>query len=292
MPQRTINEIQESILLKKSQASSLSALEVLTSNEQQTTANLTSTSKVAIWRLWVYIQAFSIFIHEGLFLIHKAEIEELIALNKLHTAKWYKGKALAFQFGFAIGELDYYNNTGVEEALVLNSLVVKQASVEEIDGKLKIKVAGQDSSGFLQPLESAQLTAFTQYMSLVRDAGTRIQVISRQPDDLALTIDLYFDPLFLDGNGARLDGLNDTPVTQAIDEFLYNLEFNGELILTKLTDYLQQVEGVNEPVIKAASSRFGTNQFIEINEYYIADSGYMVLEETLTVINFLPRELL
>tara|TARA_R110000796_G_scaffold74629_5_gene167813 strand:- start:1255 stop:2133 length:879 start_codon:yes stop_codon:yes gene_type:complete len=292
MPQRTINEIQESILLKKSQASSLSALQVLTTNEQQSTANLNSNSKVAIWRLWVYIQSLSIFIHEGIFEIHKVEIEELIALNKLHTAKWYKGKALAFQFGFSIGELDYYDNTGVDEALVLNSLVVKQASVEEIGGRLKIKVAGENSSNDLQPLDTAQVTAFTQYMSLVRDAGTRIEVVSRPPDDLALTIDLYFDPLLLDGNGARLDGLNDAPVSQAIEEFLYNLEFNGELILTKLTDYLQNVEGVNEPVIKEASARFGTNPYVDINEYYIADSGYMVLDETLTVINFLPRELL
>lgn len=292
MARRTINEIQESILLKKSQASSLNALEVLTTNEQQTTDGLTSNSKVAIWRLWVYIQALTVWIHEGIFEIHKVEIEELIALNKLHTAKWYKGKALDFQFGFDIGELDYYDNTGVDAALVIASKVVKQASVEEIGGRLKIKVAGEDAQANLQPLTALQVPAFTQYMSLVRDAGTRIEIVSRPPDDLTLEIDVHYDPLVLDGNGARLDGENETPVQEAITNFLYNLEFNGELILTKLTDFLQLVEGVNEPVIKSASARFGTNPYEAINEYYIADAGYMLLNEDLTVINFIPRELL
>jgi hypothetical protein len=293
MAQRTLNEIQESILLKKSQTSSLSALEVLTTNEAQTTANLNSGSKVAIWRLFVYIQAFSIWLHESFFEIHKTEIEELIALNKLHTAKWYKGKALAFQFGFSLGELDFYDNTGVDEALVIASKIVKQASVEEIDGRLKIKVAKENGlSQELEPLTAPQISAFTQYMSLTRDAGTRLEIVSRPPDDLALTIDLYYDPLVLDSNGTRLDGQNETPVQDAIKEFLYNLEFNGELILTKLTDYLQNVEGVNQPVINEASARFGLNPYVIIDEFYVADAGYMLLNEDLTIINFVPRELL
>jgi hypothetical protein len=291
MARRTLNEIQESILLKKSEMSSLSSLEVLTTNEQGTTQNLNSSSKVAIWRLWVYIQAFTVWVHEGIFETHKIEIEELISLNKLHTAPWYRGKALDFQLGFDIGELDYYDNTGVDQSNVLNSKIIKQAAVEELDGRLKIKVAGVNSSGVLQAITTAEISAFTQYMSLVRDAGTRIEVISRPPDDLILDIDVHYNPLILDGDGARLDGLNNEPVQQAIEEFLYNLEFNGELILTKLTDYLQTVEGVNEPVIRSSSARFGTNPFEALNEYYIADAGYMV-KSNFSLINFIPRELL
>lgn len=85
MSQRIIEEIQASILLKKEQTASLGALEVLATNEKQTLAGLNSKSKVSIWRLWVYIQAFAIWLHEGIFETHKSEIEELIALNKIHT---------------------------------------------------------------------------------------------------------------------------------------------------------------------------------------------------------------
>jgi hypothetical protein len=291
MARRTLTEIQNSILLAKSQAESLDALTILGASDADTADNLTSTSKVSIWRLWVYIQAMAIWVHEGIFEAHKAEIEALIALNKLHTALWYKGKALAFQFGFDIGELDYYDNTGVDDSLVKASKIISQASVEELGGRLKIKVATLDGE-VLAPIDETQKAAFTQYMSLVRDAGTRLEIISRPPDDFKAVIDIYYDPLILDGLGARLDGNNETPVKEAIIDYLYNLEFNGELIVTKLTDYLQTVEGVKMPNIITTWGRFGSNNYLEINETYIADSGYMTLNDTDTIINYIPRELL
>lgn len=292
MARRTLTEIQNSILLAKSQAESLDALTLLgNSDDARTAIDLTSNSKVSIWRLWVYIQATAIWVHEGIFEAHKAEIEALIALNKLHTALWYKGKALAFQFGFDIGELDYYNNDGVDEALVRASKIISQASVEELGGRLKIKVATL-AGDVLAPIDETQKAAFTQYMSLVRDAGTRLEIISRPPDDFKATIDVYYDPLILDGLGARLDGNNEAPVKEAVIAYLYNLEFNGEFILTKLTDHLQTVEGVKMPKIISAWARFGTNPFLQLNETYIADSGYMTLNNAETVINYIPRELL
>lgn len=291
MARRTLKEIQDSILLAKSQAESLDALTIIQPGEADTADNLTSNSKVSIWRLWVYIQAMAIFVHEGIFEAHKAEIEALIALNKLHTALWYKGKALAFQYGFDIGELDYYDNTGVDETLVEDSKIINQASVEELGGRLKIKVATLDGE-VLAPINDTQKAAFTQYISLVRDAGTRIEVVSRPPDDFKAVIDIYYDPLILNGLGARLDGNNETPVTEAIIAYLYNLEFNGEFILTKLTDHLQTVEGVKMPGIISGWARFGSNPYLQINETYIADSGYMTLNENDTTINYIARELL
>jgi hypothetical protein len=291
MARRTLEEIQESILLKKSQLDSLGALEVLTTREKQTLAGLNSGSKVSIWRLWVYIQAFAVWVHEGIFEAHKMEIEELIAANKLHTAKWYRGKTLDFQLGFDLGESDVYDNAGVEQSEVLASQIVKQASVDELAGTLKIKAAKDDGSGNLEALEPEQLTALFAYLKLVRDAGTRIEVISRPPDALAANFDIYFNPLILDAQGARLDGANDRPIYDAIEAFLYNLEFNGEFILTKLTDALQAVEGVEMPVILSASAKYGANPFVDLGETYIADSGYMKLNEELTNLNFIAREL-
>lgn len=287
---RNLNEIQASILLKKTQTESLDALEVLTTSEQNTLANLNSTSKVAIWRLWVFIVAFAVFLHEQIFDEHKKEIEALLAAQKIHNALWYKGKALAFQFGFNLGESDVYDNKGVDTQFVLNSLIVKQASVEEVAGRLKIKVA-KTVQNALAPLTASELFAFGQYMEKVKDAGTRLDITSRDPDTLKLEIDLYFDPLVLDTLGQRLDGSSNEPVQDAIREFLYKLEFNGELILTKLTDYLQEVEGVEMPVIKEAFTKYANFGYVEIDETYIAVSGYMILDAENSIINFIPREL-
>jgi hypothetical protein len=291
---RTLEEIQSSILLKKSETERLNALEVLTTSEKNNLSNLNTTSKVSIWRLFVYIQAFAIFVHETIFDTHKQEIEELIALNKIHNLRWYRGKALIFQLGYSLYlESDLYNNDTVDESLVLASQIVKQASVEELAGRLKIKVAKEDGNGLgaLTFLTNPEIQAFTQYMSLVKDAGTRIDIISRAPDQLKLTLDLYFDPLILSSNGERLDGSENEPILKAIEFFLYNLEFNGELILTKFTDYLQLVEGVEMPVINEAFAKYGTLEYSEILETYIADSGYMVIDLDNTQINYIAREL-
>ena len=60
-------------------------------------AGLTSTSKVAIWKLWAYITAFVIYTLELIFDQHKAEVLEALTQLKPHTARWYRNKALAFQ---------------------------------------------------------------------------------------------------------------------------------------------------------------------------------------------------
>lgn len=291
MARRTLTEIQESILLKKSQTESLNALEVLTTSEQNTLSNLNSTSKVAIWRLWVFIQAFAIWLHEGIFETHKIEIEELIALNKVHTRKWYRDKILNFQYGFDLdGESDRYNNTGIDTAVILESKIIKQASVEEVAGELRIKVATQIGDE-LQPIDTDQFNALRQYIALVKDAGTKIRLISRVADQMKAEIDIYFDPLILNGLGQRLDGTDDEPVQKAIKAFLYNLEFNGEFIKTKLTDYVQLVEGVQMPVFNKIWTKYGAYGYSLIDETYITDSGYMIFDLDNTTINFIPREL-
>lgn len=290
MAQRTLEEIQTSILLKKSETESLNALEVLTNSEKQTLGNVTSSSKVAIWRLWVFIQSFAIWLHEAIFEAHKAEINDLISLNKIHTARWYRQEALKFQLGFVFPETGVYNNEGVDEALVLQSQIIKQASVEEIAGRLKIKVASEDSSGNLIPLTSTQLPAFAQYVKLYKDAGTLVEIISREPDEIRLSIDVYFDPLVLDLNGSRLDGTSETPVLDQIQEFLYNLEFNGEFLTDNFESYIRQLEGVQLIGLNEIQARFGTNSYQDINEIYIADSGYMILDVNNSNFNYIPRE--
>ena len=289
---RALEEIQKSILLKKESTSSLDGLEVLTTDERQTLNNLNSSSKVAIWRLWVYIYSFAIYLHEQIFDAHKVEIEDLIARNKIHTSRWYRGKALLFQFGYNLAfESDLYDNTGLDEADILASKIIKQSSVEEIGGRLRIKVAKDEPVGTLAPLEEDEIFAFRQYMELVKDAGTRLTILSREPDSFRVNIDLYYNPLILDLNGSRLDGNGDAPVLDGIKEFLYNLEFNGEYITTRLVDYLQTIQGVEFPVVKEAAAKYGSFAYTIIDETYIADAGYMVLDEDNTNINFIPREL-
>ncbi len=287
---RDLEEIQASILLKKSETESLNALEVLTTVEKDTLAGLTSSSKVAIWRLWVFIMAFAIWTFESLLDVFEEQINALIALNKIHTPQWYRERILEFQFGFEFDRtVGAYVNDGLETSEVLASQIISSASVEELAGTLKMKIAKRDSQQLLSPLTTEELAAFAVYIQKVKDAGTRLQIISRIPDDLRLQLDICFDPLVLNGQGERLDGTNDNPVGEAINNYLYNLEFNGEFVVDEMQEALKAVEGIIIVQTEISTARFGTNDFEDVDKTYISDAGYMVLDTDNSLIKYSPR---
>jgi len=267
---RTIQEIQELIYQAKAQEPAL--------NE------LNSTSKVAIWRLWVYIIAVAIWSLEKLFDQHRADIDKRLAELKPHTARWYRSKALAFQYGFdLLPDSDKFNNTGHTEEQIEASKIVKYSAVVESpnEGRLIVKIAGEQGEQ-LQPITDAQKQAFAAYLQEIKDAGVRLSVVNYQPDILHLQMKIVYDPLVLDSNGQSIIHAT-KPVEEAIKSYLKRLPFNGELVLAHLIDELQQAEGVRIPhLVLAQSKHIGTNgnygafEAIEISK--IPTAGYFTID--------------
>ncbi len=296
----TLNDIQQEILLAKEATAELNALEVLT-DEEITLLDADSDSKVAFWRLVVWVQAFSIWTLHKLFGIYKVEIEQRIAQSRVHTKDWYREQALNYQHGHDLGDSAVYDNSGRTEAEVLAAKVIRHAAVIKVvingRGVLRLKIA-VENNGELEAAPEAVKIGFTNYINRVADAGTSVIPTTRNHDDLKLEVDLYYDPTILDNQGKRLDGTNDTPVVQSINAFLKGIKFNGKFIVTAQTDDLQQVQGVVLPVIKRAWSKFGNHTYTttnvqnvgEINEIRVADAGYMRLDEVESVINYIAYE--
>lgn len=267
---RTIQEIQNLILQAKAQEPAL--------NE------LNSTSKVAIWRLWVYIIAVAIWSLEKLFDQHRADIDKRLAELKPHTARWYRSKALAFQYGFdLLPDSDKFNNQGHTEEAIEASKIVKYSAVIESknEGRLIVKIAGEQGNT-LQPITDAQKQAFEAYLQEIKDAGVRLSVVNYQPDILHLQMKIIYDPLVLDSNGQSI--LHATkPVEETIKSYLKRLPFNGELVLAHLIDALQQAEGVKIPHLVLAQSKnitigggYGAFETIEISK--IPTAGYFTID--------------
>ena len=287
---RKINDIQGEILTEIAASNQLNALDVLTTDEKAQLTNFTSTSKVAVWRLFVFIVAVAIWSVETLFDRLKSEVETLLAIQKAHKASWYRTRVLAFQFGHSLGESDTYDNTGRTALEIATAKVVQYAAVVEINSKLFIKVAGESNGDRIQ-LPAAQSDALLQYIKLIRDAGVSFSIINRPADDLKLVVDAYYNPLELSASGAALDGSDSEPLQNGIRNYLREFEFNGELVLTKLTDQLQQVRGIEIPVIKAAHYQFGNQTtWTAINETYQSDAGHMKIENTNLTINWIARD--
>ena len=267
---RTIQEIQTFILQAKAQEPAL--------NE------LNSTSKVAIWRLWVYIIAVAIWSLEKLFDQHRADIDKRLAELKPHTARWYRSKALAFQYGFdLLPDSDKFNNQGHTEEAIEASKIVKYSAVIESknEGRLIVKIAGEQGNT-LQPITDVQKQAFEAYLQEIKDAGVRLSVVNYQPDVLHLQMKIVYDPLVLDSNGQSIIHAT-KPVEEAIKSYLKRLPFNGELVLAHLIDALQQAEGVKIPHLVLAQSKnitssgdYGAFETIEISK--IPTAGYFTID--------------
>ena len=245
-------------------------------------AGLNSQSKVSIYRLIVFIVAFSIWVLENLFDTHKKEVDDIIEAKMPHRPSWYRTKAKAFQYGFAlIADTDNYDNTGYTDDQVLGSKIIKYAAVTPSAGQILIKIA-TETAGVLAPITPEQKASFDAYILEIADCGVKYIVVNHLPDILLLNLQIFRDPLVLDSNGMSIINGN-YPVQDAINEYMKELPFNGELVFAHFIDKLQKAEGVVIPHLVNAESRaidINTNQYLDaepINVKTVPVSGYFTI---------------
>lgn len=235
----------------------------------------TQWSRVSIKRLWVWVFAFIAYVQATLWDAFASEVDATIAALRPHTLQWYALKAQAFQFGYPLpADSDVYDNTGLTEQQIAASKIVSYAAVIEQDRGLRIKVA-TTAGNDLTPLSAGQLTAFTAYMQRIKDAGVKLNITSTAADSLKLSVKIFYDPLVLNAQGQRIDGTADTPVQDAIGNFLRNLPFNGVFVLQSLVDALQVVSGVSIVQVLSAEATYGALPYASIAVRYTPDAGYL-----------------
>ncbi|ROH98275.1 nucleotidyltransferase [Chryseobacterium sp. G0240] len=268
---RTLDEIYNSLLERKATYPALDALN--------------STSNTAVWKNILYVVAFLIWTHEQIFAQHKQEVSQQINEEKAHTPRWYRKMSLAFQHGFSLlTDSDQFDNRGLSDEEILPYKIIKYCAVTEAEkeSRLIIKIA-TESGGILQPITEDQKTAFEYYISEIRDAGVQTTVINFLPDKLRVFLKIKRDPNVIDSNGVSIIAGNE-PVKEALQQFMRELPFNGELILNKMVDKLQIIDGVINPhliTVKTAwidpiAGSYGSYENIEISK--IPVSGYYTID--------------
>jgi hypothetical protein len=225
------------------------------------------------------IVAFSIWVLENLFDTHRKEVDTIIDEKMPHRASWYRTKAKAFQYGFAlIPDTDKYNNTGFTPEQIEASKVIKYAAVTQSAGQILIKIA-TEVNGVLSPIAPEVKAAFEAYVLEIADCGVKYFIVNHLPDILLLNLKIFRDPLVLDSSGMSILNGN-YPVQDAINEYMKELPFDGELVLAHLIDKLQKAEGVVIPHLVNAESQsidINTNVYnpaAPINVKTIPVSGY------------------
>lgn len=267
---RTIAAIYDSIIAEKETGSQLQDLTPDPETSTQLLSELSSGSKVAIWRLWAYITAVAIYAHEVIFDLFQEEVQAIADAAAPGTPGWYRQKMLEFQYGDTLTYLNYqYVYDPVDESA---RIITRCAVQERSDGAVLIKVA-KDSGGLPVPLSAPEKSAAESYAAKIKFAGTRLAVTSLDADELDIDYTIYYDPLVpLATLQANLQA--------AADAFLEDLPFNAEFRVTRFTDALQAVDGVIDPVFQSATATPDGGSPETVTVRYVPAAGYMTFADT------------
>jgi len=207
-----------------------------------------------------------------------------------HQIVWYRTQALLFMYGYTlpVDAGDYAERPSLTQDEINAASVVKFCAVsEDPDGRLTMKVAGLDGDNNRVPITSDQLTAFEDYMKRKKDAGVSITTVNETGDLLNIAYTIYYDPEVMNADGSLILG-GTFPVNDAINAYLNNLPFNGELRLQSLDDAVQNATGVEIMNRTTCEVKPVTDiVYTPIDLRYVPYAGYFNIN-TLTV-TYLPE---
>ena len=249
-------------------------------NADPVLAAIDSTSKTSIWGRILETVAFVIFIFQESANLHSTEIDDRILNQKVPNTLWYRSLAKSFQYLFdLIPESGQFDNGAATDEHIEASKVIKYAAVDraEQSSTLIMKIATEEN-GEIAPVSTDILLAFTNYIKRTQAAGEMISIYNYEPDLLNLDIEIYINPLVLNLTGMNRDGVY--PVKIALENYMRNLPFNGELLYHKLIDVIQSVDGVETVKVNKMESKeinptlltYGLYQPIDVAK--IPFSGY------------------
>lgn len=271
---RSITEIYDAIIAEKETQDSLAGLLPDLDNANTLLENLSSGSKVAVWRLWAFVTAVAIHVHEVAWDIFRLEVQAIAAASPAGTPPWYQAQFLLFQLGY---ELTYIANRYVYAVDDPDARIITRCAIEErSDGALIVKVAKGE---FATPLSAPEKAAVESYAAKIKFAGTRLAVTSLPGDLIAPNYIIYFDPIIPLGEVL-------TDVEAAVNAFFQNLPFNAEFRVTKLTDVIQAVTGVIDPVVQGVVATPDGGSPVNVDVRYVPASGYFQVVTTFQYIPF------
>jgi hypothetical protein len=253
-----------------------------------------NTSIYAVWRNVFYAVAYCTWLLEVIFEDFVQVVLDIIERLTPHTKKWYRQKFLSFLYGVPLLiDSDKFNTSGFTAEQLANARIVKYVAVNEATinqiRSLEVKLAKANAqTGRPEPLSTPQLAAITAYAEEIKDAGVNVVIYNRSADVIKAVVNVYYNPLLLDNLGNRLDG-GGKPIEAAANNYLFNLGFNGEFIVARFEDAIQQTYGIsrNRVDVLVLQKKTGNNAYVNVASSFIPDAGFCEFEANGLTINYI-----
>ena len=270
---RSISEIQNAIIADIQADTTLGALN--------------SPSATAIWRLWTFVIATAIHVHER-FMDIGIETMETIARDAVPgTPGWLQRRVLEFQYDednrqFVTEQPDgSVGYTTIDESL----RIISRCAVVETESAVVVKVA--EGSDTLGKLNINKLNALRDYIDKIGFAGVVIRSESLDADIFKIDVEIIY-------SGQYLRDTVQAAIVTALKSYLANLSidnFNGTVVREQVVDAIQQVPGVygiDTQGLKMWGQRSGQS-FEVIDRLYNSDAGYLEYDETDSIITMTAK---
>lgn len=265
-------------------------------NKNTILSEVNSASKTSLWRQFLEVVSTAYWAFVNVRDLHDKETEVLIQEQKVPNQRWYRNKALSFQYGFDVEtDSDVFKKTiqvdGVDieatEEQIDASKVIKYCAVDRKvianRASLIIKIAGEENGEIVQTSDDVK-EALKKWFEVdgAAAAGDVITYINYKGDILSFSVDVYVNSLVLMGDGRHKINLN-YPVEDSIKTYLKNLPFNGEFDVQKFEAAILATEGVLKLKTNKVESKWivpqggdadGYGLFQPISVYKIPESGY------------------
>jgi hypothetical protein len=253
-----------------------------------------STSARAIWRLFTFVQATAILILEQIIDVFRAETDDKISKAIPNTASWLTQKVFQFQYSATNPQIVQLIDFAPQYPVMAPELqiITRCSVISTLANKVIVKVAKQDPPVKLVPLEVA---ALQDYITTIGAVGVFYKVTSSDPDRLYVDADVYY-------NGQYSSVIQDS-VKAAINNYLANLPFNGQIKASDLEISIRAVNGVSDCLIKNLKIRDSSTTFengtyliqnkTTISRIFQTVAGYVISEDTVgqtldDSLNFIP----
>jgi hypothetical protein len=229
---RTIAQIQAQILAEKANQPALSGLN--------------SPSRTSIYNLWSFITAVAINLQEQLWDVFKTNLETDISQAPVGTDGWVQAQCFKFQYDATTPQIitlnDFvpsYNPVDITKQLITRSSVLTLPS-----RIVSVKVAKSEPP---QALAAPELAAFQGYLSEIAFSGVQINAVSYPPDQMMIAATINYNGLYA--------GSIQSSVIASINNYMKNLPFDGNIVLSQLEIAILATPGVTDLVFNNVALR-------------------------------------
>jgi len=243
---------------------------------------LTNPSNASKWYNLLGLFATSAHIVENEFEDLETDLEARKLEIPVGTLRWHAAETLVYQHGDSLVIIDGVPQYAVEDT---SKQVVEVASATQQSGVVLIKAAKLDGSGNPIALSTLEKDGLTDYWVQKRFAGTGIQVISQDGDEMVVTADIYVDGQKISTTGESQTASGTYPVEDAIKDYWKELDFNGKFRVLNLVDAIQAVDGVKNVVVNGCLVKpYGAASYINVmaatGRVHTAVAGYIIEDGT------------